>query len=388
MALATHQVVWPAYKKIRDWHKDRSVYTITVNGTDGIYLDLHEWVLTLLPAVDRRALVAESSCGVISGDIDSDFQQPKAMPSQMRLRYDGSRTQKIILNGFEVTVAIEHENIPDREKLPDQWQRFFEKIVFTVYSTEARDVVVERLEEVAQAKLLQPGPPPLKIPNRWGDGFSTRLDIPPRRLESVILKKGQLEYLVDDLQMFLDSEQQYGDFGRPYHRGYLFYGIPGTGKTTVARALADHFKLPIYYLPLADIKKDTDLMALMGAIRPRSILLLEDVDIFQATTQRTEEKGSVTLSAVLNALDGIWTPHGLITIMTTNDLTALDPALLRAGRIDIKEEFTALDEYQIGRFLEFFQVSRTSDFWHFLSHSPAELIETICAQKLMARKKA
>lgn len=50
-------------------------------------------------------------------------------------------------------------------------------------------------------------------------------------------------------------------------------------------------------------------------------------------TERSEGVG-VTTGSLLNALDGVATPHGLITVMTTNFLEKLDPALIRAGRMD------------------------------------------------------
>jgi chaperone BCS1 len=74
------------------------------------------------------------------------------------------------------------------------------------------------------------------------------------------------------------------------------------------------------------------------------MLLLEDVDILQAATTRQEEQGRTSLSGLLNALDGVSTPHGLITVLTTNDMTKLDPALIRPGRVDRIEEIGHLDD--------------------------------------------
>jgi mitochondrial chaperone BCS1 len=57
----------------------------------------------------------------------------------------------------------------------------------------------------------------------------------------------------------------------------------------------------------------------------------------------------VTLSGLLNALDGIATPHGLVTVMTTNAPEALDPAVIRPGRVDLTETFGLADAGQAAR---------------------------------------
>jgi SpoVK/Ycf46/Vps4 family AAA+-type ATPase len=202
---------------------------------------------------------------------------------------------------------------------------------------------------------------------------SQRID---QTLESVVLKDRQLERLTRDLEMFLAAEDDYNRLCQPWHRGYLFHGAPGTGKTSVARALANHFGMPTYYLPLGDLATDADLMGLVGAIEPRSVLLLEDVDVFHASKERSDEPEKTSVAAMLNALDGVWTPHGLVTIMTTNDRAALDSALIRAGRIDVDEEFTPLDREQAERLAHWFDGSQV-DPARFDGQSPASMIEAL-----------
>ncbi len=53
----------------------------------------------------------------------------------------------------------------------------------------------------------------------------------------------------------------------------------------------------------------------------------------------------------MNVLDGVLTPHGLITMMTTNDLSVIDPAVLRPGRVDRREEIGFVDDEQLRRLL-------------------------------------
>lgn len=376
-AAATVQLAWPAVKWARDKARKED-YTITVAGTDDLYPALHEWVLERIPANARKAMIADSDEGNADGFVALRSHDEPAPVRRVRLRYDGSRTQTVNLDGHKIDVAVAREDLPGgRERLPANWRRLMEKITFTAKSPAGRDAIVRMLERLAENTYARKRPPSLLIPSRWGGEWTRRDDLPPRTLDSVVLKDGQRERVVSDLAAFLAAEDDYGRLSQPWHRGYLFHGEPGTGKTSIARALANHFDLPVYYLPLGDLERDADLMALVGAIRAKSVLLIEDIDVYHAAVERDDTAGKASLAAMLNALDGVWTPHGLITILTTNHIDQIDDALLRAGRVDATEEFTVLDHDQARRLAQFcglsnFEfVARTFD-----GRSPAELVES------------
>lgn len=173
----------------------------------------------------------------------------------------------------------------------------------------------------------------------------------PRRLEAVQLKEGDKEALVADIHKFLNSREYYAKLGIPYHRGFAFFGPPGTGKSSLASALGDEFGMSVYNVSLADMS-DGSLKKAMSRIPERSIVLLEDVDAAFSANKRVDKKDQksdtggtdknikdlfgVTLSGLLNVLDGFYAPDGVIFIMTTNHIDNLDPALIRPGRIDYK----------------------------------------------------
>lgn len=125
----------------------------------------------------------------------------------------------------------------------------------------------------------------------------------------------------------------------PYRRGYLLYGPPGTGKTSFVQAVAGALKLNICYLNLSGGRFDDDgLNRALNDAPAHSIILLEDIDgIFvEREAVSVQKKGrNVSFSGLLNALDGVRSQEGRITIMTTNHREKLDPALLRPGRADV-----------------------------------------------------
>ncbi len=86
----------------------------------------------------------------------------------------------------------------------------------------------------------------------------------------------------------------------------------------------------------------------------RCILLLEDIDS-AGLVKRQEEGGKgkdnngISLSGLLNAIDGVASPEGRVLVMTTNCPEKLDKALIRPGRIDIKIQFTMATRSQISQ---------------------------------------
>jgi chaperone BCS1 len=156
--------------------------------------------------------------------------------------------------------------------------------------------------------------------------------------------------LVSDIDFYLSRACRtfYENRGIPCRRGYLFYGPPGTDKTSISVSLASAYKLPLYVLNLNDLT-DKSLMRLLNFVPKRSILLLEDVDsagldrehmlagaVGRDGKPTAAKKKTVTLSGLLNCLDGPASVDGRLLIMTSDSPDSLDAALVRPGRCDKK----------------------------------------------------
>lgn len=174
-----------------------------------------------------------------------------------------------------------------------------------------------------------------------------------RDSDTLILKEGILETLMEDLDDFIKSEEDYSKFGIPYKKVYLFHGEPGTGKTSLSQVIANHADRSLYILNFDPKMTDDDLSTAIRHIDAKSgILLLEDIDCLFKTREGNHNLSSVSFSSLLNSLDGAIQNVGLITIITTNHAELLDPALRRPLRVDRTIKFERADAHQIEKLIE------------------------------------
>jgi chaperone BCS1 len=159
--------------------------------------------------------------------------------------------------------------------------------------------------------------------------------------------------VLEDMKQFLDEQTQewYTARGIPYKRGYLLDGPPGTGKSSFCLSVAGLYELDIYILNLSSLG-DAGLAKLFTQLPPRCVILLEDVDAVgldrkNASVKQTQKDVAhhgVSLSGLLNVIDGVGSPEGRVLIMSTNHIDHLDEALIRPGRVDKTIVFKCADK--------------------------------------------
>lgn len=169
-----------------------------------------------------------------------------------------------------------------------------------------------------------------------------------RPLSSIIMDDDKRQALLEDAREFLKSEDWYAARGLRWNRGYLLHGAPGTGKSSTIQALASEIKLDVYIISInSPSMNDSVLTAAMRSIPPKSIVCIEDVDaIFSAQKRELKDVanaapmrmpgmamypgmrmgmhggtgggGNISLSAALNAIDGVESAEGRLLVMSTN----------------------------------------------------------------------
>ncbi|CAN6203300.1 unnamed protein product [Urochloa humidicola] len=166
----------------------------------------------------------------------------------------------------------------------------------------------------------------------------------PTTFETLAMEPAKKKEIMDDLDKFRSSGEFYQRIGKPWKRGYLLYGPPGTGKSTMIAAMANYLSYDIYDIELTMVRNNNDLRKLLIETTGKSIVIIEDIDCsLDLTGERATRAphydptaSKVTLSGLLNFIDGIWSALGgeRIVVFTTNHVEMLDPALIRRGRMD------------------------------------------------------
>src|SRR5271156_4426748 len=165
--------------------------------------------------------------------------------------------------------------------------------------------------------------------------------------DDLVLSDSVVNLIRKDFETFLEREAWFQARRLPFRRGYLLHGPPGNGKTSVIRAMLNGGKLDGHSIALFSEKTDDyylERMFQIAASNAPALIVLEDIDraFPQVPSQLAPTK--VSLSHLLNCLDGVGTQEGVIVVATANDPTALDPAIMRRpGRFDRVVEFPAPD---------------------------------------------
>lgn len=146
---------------------------------------------------------------------------------------------------------------------------------------------------------------------------------------------------------FLKNPKKYKALGGRIPKGVLLQGLPGTGKTLLAKAIAGEANVPFYSISGSDF---VEMYVGVGASRVREIfrnakknapciIFIDEIDAVGRSRTAAENVGGQdereqTLNALLVEMDGFGSNETIIVVAATNRPDILDPALLRPGRFD------------------------------------------------------
>lgn len=187
----------------------------------------------------------------------------------------------------------------------------------------------------------------------WGEwNISSRIS--SKDIAHVIINQEKKDKLISDMDVFLRSKEEYDRRHIFYKRGYGFHGDPGNGKTSLALAMASYMTKDIYSIDLNSLNGNSELRTSFVNLRGNAVLLIEDIDGYFNLREPVKKDSKISFSTLLNCIDGALYKEGLVIIITTNKKEALDPALIRAGRIDMMFEVPKPGADEINKYLQVF----------------------------------
>lgn len=161
-----------------------------------------------------------------------------------------------------------------------------------------------------------------------------------KQLDEVFINHNERNQLINFLNKFTNNRDFYEKRCIQYKTGILLYGDPGTGKTTLIKAIASYLQRSITYID-DPIKCN---LSLVQGMQPNTILVMEDLDRYFEVDEHGRKQN---ISNILNILDGSKSIENCVVIASVNDKSKLDPALLRKGRIDLALEIKALSDKDV-----------------------------------------
>lgn len=200
-----------------------------------------------------------------------------------------------------------------------------------------------------------------------------------RNIDTVIIKKEIKQIIIDQITQFQSEKEWFHQRGIPYKITYVFEGIPGTGKTSFIKALASYYNRSIYQINIG-MHSDSSFELAMGSVPKGSFILIEDFDSSSSVKTRTKQRvpesdkleistgesikedkndisfnemfNTLSLTTILNTLDGIVSLEDVIIFMTTNHLEMIDSAVLRKGRVDHIVNIPKLTDIEIKEYIK------------------------------------
>ncbi|KAI2471888.1 P-loop containing nucleoside triphosphate hydrolase protein [Annulohypoxylon bovei var. microspora] len=374
--------------------------SIHILNSDDIYAHLMEWLASQPQIVNSRALLAETASKRAwefedASDLARDNSGCYLNFSNQEARAPPQYSPSIGLHGFwwkgqYFRLQRKRESVLDENTL-GQVLKDQEDIVISCFWRSPEPIkqllahAKQQYYRDHQARTI------VKRPSMYNRRYAGRCswhqvaNRPVRDISTVVLDEKQKLQVLADINEYLHPEtpRWYANRGIPLRRGYLFHGPPGTGKTSLSFALAGIFGLDIHVISLLEPSlTEEDLSSLFGSLPRRCIVLLEDIDTAglrrspgqedkpSSSSPRTparntrstsnelkgdwkvsdlakalkqegdaERKTGISLSGLLNAIDGVASHEGRVLIMTTNTPEQLDEALIRPGRVDLQVAF-------------------------------------------------
>lgn len=179
--------------------------------------------------------------------------------------------------------------------------------------------------------------------------YEISCDVIPHSFDNIVLDEKVKQNIVNGLVNWDKSKNWYDEHQLVHKIGVFLYGKPGTGKSTVAKAISSMFG----NAPILTIDPNNIMNSVNGILKMRKkydgtiVVLIEDFDMYFKSREEIEnveigleqkKQKDFNQNAIFQLLDGVYSTDDTIYMATTNYRDRIDSALIRYGRFDIQEE--------------------------------------------------
>lgn len=345
--------IYEIYNKI----KEPDTFTIKIHEGDVIFDLVEKWLIEATDVEKLSSIFTNSKVMTNTGDNLSSYVASGGVVKNAKVvidyMFDGGIEQQMIIAGHTVKVStVIPENYDANKHSRDINSYNSRSLSLSCQSHQARQDVIAEIQK--QSQYLVNSRPSIYRATQWGD-WRKKGVLSERSTESVILKDGQMDRIINHAKKFLENKESYLKAGIPYRTGIMLHGVPGSGKSSTAVALANAMNMSVYLISVSSLPNDDSLSECFSSVPENSIIVLEDIDTVSAVKDRDKDDTTgVTMSGILNVLDGIQSPEGVITFMTTNRPEVIADAVKRPGRVEIEEELGNIDSNQLRGLCEYF----------------------------------
>lgn len=330
--------------------KDRFVFTATIYQFDPLYDDFEAWFFKRYKNKYRNV---EAVSRAIGDNLSNDDKPPligESISPPRNVLY--KQIQGLFFIKYKGRLIHIRKGRDKLEHTSDIRALYINQYHLSCIG--GSQVIKELLEDCILYNAKKE-PDELKIysHNSYGDWYVSGR-ITAKDINNIILPDTVKEKILTDISNFNNSKDWYKKASIFYKRGHLYHGSPGNGKTSLSLSLASFMERDLYCLDLNSISENEGLKRLFGTMAGNSFLLVEDIDGFYNLRVPVKKDSKISFSTFLNCIDGAFYKEGIFTVITTNKIELVDPALIRNGRMDLVLEIPQPGIDEINKYLQIF----------------------------------